>query len=195
VLVLEAVAELNWCKDVAWARRGEFGELVVLNAETRDDDVARVVAALAYDPECLSDNIGQTTKNLVESERSIVAGGLRLRSGAFVLTPSCCCGLESWREWYGVRKGGQSPWLGHSPDPWIDCSGDKAIAHTDGGGDSSDDRTLQIEYRDIRVALNKTCEDLTLFVEVLRRWSDRNGADRRLADWFGKTFDVTDTGL
>jgi hypothetical protein len=39
-------------------------------------------------------------------------------SGAEI-PPGCCSGLEHWRDWVDFLEGGDSPWLGHDPTPYL----------------------------------------------------------------------------
>ena len=43
--------------------------------------------------------------------------------GQGIISPSCCCGLEDWREWRDFLETEDSPWLGHDPSPWIERQG------------------------------------------------------------------------
>lgn len=63
-----------------------------------------------------------------------VPGGLLARDTetGVSIPPSCCCGLEDWREWVSVPRGGQ-PWLGHSPTPWIEHLDGAVRIWPDGG--------------------------------------------------------------
>jgi hypothetical protein len=60
-------------------------------------------------------------KSIISSKCLVLPGGIRAidEKSHVVINPSCCCGLETWREWLNFAKGGNSPWLGHDPSPWI----------------------------------------------------------------------------
>ncbi len=77
----------------------------------------------------------QTVLRQILKEKSLVLpGGIQVvcqKRGT--ISPSCCCGLETWREWIDVLKTGTSPWLGHDPSPWVEIQGDVVRVWSDGG--------------------------------------------------------------
>src|SRR5687767_16032988 len=78
--------------------------------------------------------VAAALRAIVEKERMIAPGGLLARDTetGVVIPPSCCCGLEEWREWVSVPSGGR-PWLGHSPAPWIEQLDGTVRIWPDGG--------------------------------------------------------------
>lgn len=60
-----------------------------------------------------------------------MSGGLLFQEDDKIITPSCCCGLEQWKEIVNDIKAKQKPWLGH--DPWGTCiyEEDKTIVCSD----------------------------------------------------------------
>jgi hypothetical protein len=112
----------------------------------------------------------------------IVAGGVEVAvDGAVVVGPECCCGLERWREWIAFAEGGDAPWSGHSPDPWIERlpSGDVAL-----GYDDAPDAVVTPGA--LRRALAAAERDLDAFTVALLRWAER--VEPRLARRFTDTF-------
>jgi len=173
---------------VDWAPAPGAERWIVVSGQTSDADIVRAIASIAS----YSRNIGvrsslrETTSAIAETPSFVVGGGLLLRTGDFMVAPSCCCGLEGWREWYAVKKGGQSPWLGHDPMPWIDCSGDLAVAWED----EKHRRSATVTYEAIRIALDQAEHDLAQFVERIRAWGSRHDADPRLADHLKAVFHI-----
>ncbi|MFI0217065.1 hypothetical protein [Streptomyces lydicus] len=66
---------------------------------------------------------GEQLRRLLQQEKLIAPGGLRLREIDIDVTvrPGCCCGLEDWRDWLGLLEG-DVPWLGHDPSPAIEVA-------------------------------------------------------------------------
>lgn len=60
-----------------------------------------------------------------------MSGGLLFQEDEKIIKPSCCCGLEQWKEIVNDIKAKQKPWLGH--DPWGTCiyEEDKTIVCSD----------------------------------------------------------------
>jgi len=117
----------------------------------------------------------------------VLAGGLLAQKGTFEIEPSCCCGLEGWREWYWLLDGHGSPWLGHDPSPWVDTQNDHFVLHTNNG---ANDETLNVSAEELAGALDQARLDLEAFFADLRDWASREpvtGGERmcdRLELWF-----------
>lgn len=55
----------------------------------------------------------------MKEDNVAMSGGLLFQEDDKIITPSCCCGLEQWKEIVNDIKAKQKPWLGH--DPWGTC--------------------------------------------------------------------------
>jgi hypothetical protein len=165
---------------------------VALGSDTSEEDIARVVAALAnYNGITESASVKAVVHELARTGDDLIApGGLMIRAAGFESSPSCCCGLETWREWFQVKPGGSSPWLGHGPSPWVDCKADAAIIWADGDlGEKSP--CITIAYDEIQRALRDADQALSAFVARLSDWLSKNDAAN--ADFvrrFSWAFDV-----
>jgi hypothetical protein len=180
---------MNGLADVAWAPMNVAERWIILSGAVTDDDIARAVASIAsYSSKIgVRDTIEETTAAMVKAKGFVVGGGLMFRDDDFCVEPSCCCGLEGWREWAAVKKGGQSPWMGHDPMPWIDCTGDAAIVWTD---DQKSAQSVTVSYQAIQDALNVAARDLADFAERLRSWGASTGAHKDVAETFVRVFEV-----
>jgi hypothetical protein len=72
-------------------------------------------------------------KQIVEAESLVLLGGIQAVWADKVIPPSCCCGLETWRDWQEFLKTGETSWLGHDPSPWLEIRGDLIRIWSDGG--------------------------------------------------------------
>jgi len=124
---------------------------------------------------------------LLKRKTAVLAGGLIAVKDKYKLFPSCCCGLESWREWTQIVQDGPSPWLGHDPDPWVDTKGSNAIFHN---GLKVENEDLEVSYSDLKRALIQTEKEFAAFLTTLRKWlidSNIRSADevcRKIDKWF-----------
>jgi hypothetical protein len=164
---------------------------VELTSATGAGVIARVVAMLAvYNRIADADTIEEVAAALEGAERLILPGGLIASDGGVAILPSCCCGLESWRDWAEVAPGAASPWLGHDPEPWVECGPDRAIVWED-IGDTPNLRSVSASYPEIAAALRAAQADLAGFTERLSEWlSSHAPANRGLADRFAEQFHV-----
>lgn len=63
-----------------------------------------------------STTILQLLKGL-KAKEIIMSGGLLFQEDDKMIFPSCCCGLEEWKEIVDDIRNKKSPWMGHDPFP------------------------------------------------------------------------------
>jgi hypothetical protein len=178
MLVLEPVID---SADAAGFTLWPIGEraLIHLSAGMSPQEVGTVVAALR--PRCHepagagSHDIAAALRAIIEADCLIAAGGVLARDTqtGVVIPPSCCCGLEGWREWTTVSEGGQ-PWLGHSPAPWVEHLGNVVRIWPDGGlGEDPPpiDRTITAPLDAVTAQLHSAHRDLVGFLDAVTRWA------------------------
>jgi len=145
---------------------------VRLCGESSDHDVALVVAQFArYGHGGLSPG---SLEGLVADFPRITPGGLAAVDGVNTVHPSCCCGLESWRDWHRLLSDGPSPWLGHDPAPWVERRGDEFLVWADGGLGKEGVGELQpihFSKDQLAAALDAAERDLVAFARRLLDWS------------------------
>ncbi|MFJ9778733.1 hypothetical protein ACIRSS_04065 [Amycolatopsis sp. NPDC101161] len=121
------------------------------------------------------DDVVAALRAIVETDCLIASGGLLARETqtGVVIPPSCCCGLESWREWTAVPDGGQ-PWLGHSPAPWVEHL-DNAVRIWPDGGLGEDlppiERAITAPLDVVSAQLHTAHQDLLGFLDAATRWA------------------------
>jgi hypothetical protein len=100
--------------------------LIRLWGEMTYPEIGLVFAQLAqYNQIKLSSDKQVVLKQILKAKSLVLPGGIQVVcTGQDTISPSCCCGLETWREWIDFLKTGQSPWLGHDPSPWVEGLGD-----------------------------------------------------------------------
>lgn len=171
----------------AWVPPVTAKTWIVLNADTSLDDVARIVARVAeYVSDCLPASPDEAAQVIALAEVVVVSGGLIVTGNGFRSEPSCCCGLEQWREWYGVKPGGSSPWLGHDPTPGVECGETEAVICSDSTDEAA---RLTVSYLDLAVALAEADADLTAFLSRLDVWR-RAAAISQALDVVGRFADA-----
>jgi hypothetical protein len=151
---------------------------VRLFGQSSDGDVALVVAQLAQYGQRGGGR--QSIEALVRKFPTIVAGGLAAEDGRTTVHPSCCCGLESWRDWHGLLSDGHQPWLGHDPSPWVEKRGEEFLVWPDGGlgaAKSVDLQPVRFSSRELAASLGDVERDLNEFVGRLREWTAARGPD------------------
>ncbi len=81
---------------------------------------------------------------ILAAESLVLPGGIQVvcKDRDTTISPSCCCGLETWRQWIDFLQTGESPWLGHDPSPWVEGLGDVVRIWSDGGMESDFSRQV-----------------------------------------------------
>lgn len=109
---------------------GPAPQFVELGANTPHGEVLLALSLLSTYGH---DERPASAAELADDFPTIAPGGLAASDGATTVHPSCCCGLEGWREWSTLLQGGASPWLGHDPSPWVERVGGEFVVWAEGG--------------------------------------------------------------
>jgi hypothetical protein len=171
---------------------------VRLWAETPDTQVALVVAQLAQYGH--GGDAAEDLAALVNAFPEIVPGGIAAGDELQEVFPSCCCGLETWREWQKVATDGTGPWLGHDPSPWVEAREDAILVWPDGGlGEASeaDQHPVRFSRPQFDTALVEVEGDLRDFQIRLKAWAASVSPELAtgLADRFGALVRLDATSL
>ncbi|MFC4310524.1 hypothetical protein ACFPN2_15645 [Steroidobacter flavus] len=102
----------------------------------------------------------------------ILPGGLAAVGADHTVLPSCCCGLETWKEWLNVLYGGGPPWTGHDPAPLVEVLEGKVYVWSDGawGAKPESESPLVFTSDQFDRAVRKAANDIAGFVLPLRSW-------------------------
>lgn len=130
-------------------------------------DVSRVVLELALSGKKKPVSSAVLAKKFPEC----LIGGLALSDGDRTIFPGCCCDLNGWVEWKGLLDDPRrSPWLGHSPDAWIESNSDAMTCWADEFRDGvGRDATPSITFSraELEQALGQVAEALDAFTKLL----------------------------
>jgi hypothetical protein len=159
-------------------------ELLVLSGELTPADVGTVIAVIAVCNQDCIESSGEEDEQLspagliqriAQADSLIAPGGLRVRDTTAGLTvnPSCCCGLEGWQEWHQVAPW-QSPWLGHTPTPWVELLGDKVRVWPDGGDEAvppAGTSPIEILASELPRLIEGAHQQLHDFLDLVEPWA------------------------
>ncbi|MFB2970868.1 hypothetical protein ACE1CD_18000 [Aerosakkonema sp. BLCC-F183] len=133
-------------------------------------------------------------RQILKAKSLVLPGGIQVvcqKRGT--ISPSCCCGLESWREWIDVLKTGTSPWLGHDPSPWIEITGDVVRVWSDGGIMQVNDAFyIDISRTHFEELLRLVKRDLEGFLFCIESWAREIGfvESKELVHKFDECFSI-----
>jgi hypothetical protein len=168
---------------------------VRLSAAPTPDDLERFFtsARLAKTPRSASRK--RVLGDILSADCMPLSGGLAASDGHLTIYPSCCCGLESWREWLTLLSNSGSPWLGHDPSPWVEARQDQFLVWADGGLGEKSDPTMVIAFTrfELSEALVRVQLDLQAFRDRLSEWAAVALGDSRgqLARLFDRQFQIS----
>lgn len=126
-------------------------------------------------------------QSLLARDEQVIAGGLVIIAKDFRLIPGCCCGLEGWIEWKDLKKGSDSPWLGHDPFPGVDTRGDRAVLHN---GLNAGRKSFELSYKELSELVDQASLSLSQFLKALYNWlneidpKNAKGLSGKIAEWF-----------
>ena len=170
-------------------------EWIRLSAEMSQSEIGLFFAQLAvYNQIDLSENREAILKEILEADGLALAGGIQAVFEEQVISPSCCCGLEGWREWQDFLKTNETPWLGHDPSPWIEQVDDVIRIWSDGGlGDSMKNAfKIEVKRSAFEQALQAVERDLLGFRFCIESWCESLGFEQssELAEKIKQCFQI-----
>lgn len=168
--------------------------MIRLFREMAFPEIGLVFAQLAqYNQIELTNGKQAVLEQILEAESLILPGGIEVISKEKSIPPSCCCGLETWREWIMFLETGNSPWLGHDPSPWIERQDDIIRIWSDGGIEpASDAFYIDVMHPDFKRALMLVEQDLQAFLDSIESWAQAVGFVRsnELSQKFDECFNI-----
>jgi len=193
----DVVECLPWTGDVSpWPIVEPTDKFIGLCAATSFEKIGRVVLQLAMSCGVESFLSAETVLQAIMAEPTwILPGGLRVRddSGRSI-APSCCCGLEDWREWLDFLDNGRSPFLGHDPAQGIEHVGDviRVVSFPSEGAESC----IELNPDDFVNQLRQVQSDLKQFLAGLKDWAVRTDPTQAkdFVVRFDETFEINRAG-
>lgn len=194
---LHAVVETDCAKTDAWVAVPEkpWPRFLRLHGGMTDSEVALLLAVrLGYGN--LSDG-PPSPAEIAKEGFTLLPGGLSAIDAEKRIDPSCCCGIEGWREWLELLETGQDVWMGHDPSPIAVICEDGFRIFPDGGlGEPRPGLESSIFFRaaELEQALRRVELDLRGALDALARWTRVHTPDQAagIVAAFAATFDLQD---
>jgi hypothetical protein len=151
-----------------------------MSGELSDDQVGLVMAHLAdYNHIKKWRAPDRQLCAILKHEQLILPGGIEASCSGARISPGCCCGLEGWREWHTFLNTGDSPWLGHDPDPWIERVEEEVVIWSAGAMSEAPDRfSIGFDLTHFQAELRRVETDLKAFLVRVAEWSGSMGFDK-----------------
>lgn len=158
-------------------------------------EIGAIVAQLArYNRIALDASKQDIIRKILHAKGLVLPGGIQvIGENGETISPSCCCGLETWREWFEFCHTGATPWLGHDPAPWLERQDDTICVWSDGGLEPSKHAfSINVDGVRFRKALSQVERDLQGFTLCLESWAQNMEIpeSRLLAEKFALCFSI-----
>ncbi|AKG36178.1 hypothetical protein [Paenibacillus durus] len=156
-------------------------EFLVLSTNCNSSEVELFLVHLfGYNSINIDQSMDDTFNELLVKDSVAILGGIAFfESENKLIMPSCCCGLEQFRDIYNSVTKKESPWLGHDPFPVITYIGDLARVWSD-DPESIESYYIDFKYKELLDNLEESKRDLECFIDKpLYQWIYRK--DQRIA--------------
>lgn len=101
---------------------------IVLSKESTREDAQLFLSILfEYNNIDIDINFNKALADLLNEDDLLLGGGILFSGNKKIILPSCCCGLESWRDILDDVLSRKSPWMGHDPYPTIEYLEDNIV--------------------------------------------------------------------
>ncbi|MEK3744132.1 hypothetical protein NST23_15730 [Brevibacillus sp. FSL K6-0770] len=170
-------------------------DYVVLSGEATNDEVDMFIATLlGYNGVRIEGKPQEVIENLIKETDVIIGGGILFADETKQILPSCCSGLEAWRDVLQGVIEQTSPWMGHDPSPCMTFSEGKVRVWSDDclEKESKNHKRNElhfIEYgrKNLIAQLNKVEQDLLHFAQA-PLYNRISMFDQRLASKLAEKF-------
>jgi hypothetical protein len=204
---LQAVIEVPWHDEASplFADRQPLWEFttelkpfsfISLSAATTNREIGLFMSQLIeYNQLACTGNIIDRLTEIIEyqsvdgEDLVKLSGGIQASDRGLTISPSCCCGLETWREWLHFLSTGQPPWMGHDPTPSIDLIDDRIVRVSIAEARSHIDFDREL----FSSQLIRVRQDLVDFLGRVEVWSGALGfpEPKRLASKLDRFFSIS----
>ncbi|MCP2732383.1 hypothetical protein [Limnofasciculus baicalensis] len=171
--------------------------LIRLSGNMTEEEIGLVFAQLVnYNHLPSGGDTKEVLDSIINSSRLILPGGIQVREvSGKVISPSCCCGLEGWREWLRFLQTGTSPWLGHSPTAWVERVDNLVRVYS---SEATGGFHIDFEYYKFKAKLRQVRQDLSDFLLIIEIWAaglefpEPQKLSRKFDECFSISHDLSD---
>ncbi len=101
-----------------------------------------------------------------------MCGGLWVEKEEKVIQAQCCADFADWKDYEKCINNNESPWLGHSPDPWFEYKGDDIIIWND-AKDAKENFQIKVSKVEMLAAIGEIEKTLENLVLEIKEWANR----------------------
>lgn len=119
--IVSAIIQDPYFDHLSWLSKVEYRETVNLSKlSTLEDAVLFFTLLCGYNNVDVDRECAAVLNELITTDEVAIRGGIAFEDKDKVILPSCCCGLENWRDVLEAVLSKKSVWLGHDPFPSVE---------------------------------------------------------------------------
>ena len=122
---VRAVIQNPYFEQPSWLPKVEYRETIYLSRfSTSEDAVLFFTLVCGYNNVDVDREPFEVLNELIAIDEVALSGGIAFVDKDKVILPSCCCGLENWRDVLEAVLNKKDVWLGHDPFPTLEYVND-----------------------------------------------------------------------
>lgn len=170
---IKLIASQAYYECPKWLYEDRTIDQIIISGECTEAEVDVLLYSIIGSSDIkLTDDPKKTLMDLcieLKKAETIIEGGLMFIEDGKVITPSCCAGLEQWKEVVQDINEKAEPWMGHDPFGTCIYEGDKIIVCSDDPTMSkvNEEEIVKIIFseEEIRGLFDKLEKDMRAFAE------------------------------
>ncbi|CDN46153.1 hypothetical protein [Paenibacillus sp. P22] len=122
---VSAVIQDPYFEQPPWLSKIEYRETIYLSKSSTLEDAALFFTLVCgYNHVDVDRKPAEVLNELITIDEVAISGGIAFEDKNNVILPSCCCGLENWRDVLEAVISKKDVWLGHDPFPTLEYVND-----------------------------------------------------------------------
>lgn len=118
---VRAIINDPYYKQPSWLPQVEYCENAYLSKDSNTKDVVLFLTLLCgYNDVDIKREPNELMKELIQLDDVALSGGIAFEDQDKAILPSCCCGLEQWKDVTKAVVNNEDVWLGHDPFPTLE---------------------------------------------------------------------------
>lgn len=129
---VSAVIQDPYFEQPYWISKVEYKETTYLSRFSTSEDAGLFLSLVCgYNNIEVDREPAEVLNELITFDEIALSGGIAFAEKNKVILPSCCCGLENWRDVLEAIQSKKDVWLGHDPFPTLEYLNDSVRVWSD----------------------------------------------------------------
>ncbi|MFE5318359.1 hypothetical protein ACFQ88_06595 [Paenibacillus sp. NPDC056579] len=129
---VSAVIQDPYFEQPSWISKVEYKETTYLSRFSTSEEAALFLSLVCgYNNIEVDREPAEVLNELITFGEIALSGGIAFADKNKIILPSCCCGLENWRDVLEAVQSKKDVWLGHDPFPTLEYLNDSVRVWSD----------------------------------------------------------------